>query len=484
MEWLPVSLALGLPWMVVAPWLRSCWRHAPAGIWPLALGYGYLLGLLLVAILLHVQVVLGIGLDFIFPMTVLSVLAMAGGGFAWWRLRGGTTTATTGSHLSIGAGWREMLVWQRLIFVLLLAWLAWRITGLAQEVWLRPLYPWDAWTTWIARARVWSSLGEWVPFVDATQWLNDSTASVYTLPAWHYPDAVSLIAVWPTLALGKWNETAANLPWLGAFVALGLGFYGQIRLWGASSLAALVFTWMLLSLPMLNAHVALAGYADLWLTAVFGLAGCAFLQWARTGQRWQGLLALLLVLACPWIKREGLVWAALFVPAAVIVWIPRRYWCRLIISVMAVVFVWYMAGGFALTAPGLGEFRLTPEQVQLPWLGTFDLHYHDVWNPLLRNLLMLGNWHLFMYLFLISMLLALPQVLTEVWRLAGAVLVGSSLVVLYILFFYTEAYLWVEQYTSVNRLIMHFVPAWLFWSMTIFLPLFADRLISESVVER
>ena len=153
-----------------------------------------------------------------------------------------------------------------------------------------------------------------VPFVDAQRWLADVSASVYTLEAWTYPKTVPLLALWPTLAFGAWNETAANLPWIGCVLALGLGFYEQARQWGASALTALIFTWLLLSLPLLNTHVALAGYADLWMAAVFSLAVIAFLQWARDGDRRQGLLAALLALACPLIKHEGAVWLLLFPP--------------------------------------------------------------------------------------------------------------------------------------------------------------------------
>jgi hypothetical protein len=338
---------------------------------------------------------------------------------------------------------------------------------LAQEVWLRPLYPWDAWTTWGVRARVWSELQQLVPFVDPQRWLADASGSVYTVHAWEYPDAVSLLALWPTLAFGAWNEPVAHLPWLGAAVALGLGFYGQARLWGVAPLTALIFVWLLLSLPVLDTHVALAGYADLWLAAVFGLAVCALLQWARTGDRWQGVLALLLALACPWIKREGLVWALLLIPAAAVVWTPRRYWLWLAGGFLLALMGWFMAGGVVFTVAGWGEVRLTPEVIQLPALGRFELHYHAIWEPVARNLLILANWHLLGYLLLAALLVGLPRALAEPWRLAGMVVTGSGLLMLFVLFFLTEAYLWAVEYTSINRVFLHFAPALLFWALTV-----------------
>ena len=257
------------------------------------------------------------------------------------------------------------------------------------------------------------------------------------------------------------------MPWLGAAIALGLGFYGQARLWGAAPLTALIFVWLLLSLPVLDTHVALAGYADLWLAAVFGLAVCALLQWARTGDRWQGVLALLLALACPWIKREGWVWALLLIPAAAVGWTPRRYWLWLAGGFLLALALWFATGGVVFTVAGWGEIRLTSEVIQLPLLGRFELHYHDIWVPVARNLLILGNWHLLGYLLLIALLAGLPRTLAKPWRLAGMMVTGSGLLMLFVLFFFTEAYLWAVEYTSINRVFLHFAPALLFWALTV-----------------
>ncbi|MDQ5910364.1 MAG: hypothetical protein QG599_2460 [Pseudomonadota bacterium] len=469
-----VALALGIPWLAGTLWVRALWRKSLAGGWPLAWGYGYFLGLLAAILLLRIQAMIGWPLDWAEPTLILAFLGLVGGGLAWRRggftfhsldkVRGGFTF-----HSLDKEGWRVAPGWfERGLFILLLIWLGWRLILLAQEVWLRPLYPWDAWTTWGVRARVWSELRELVPFVSPEQWLADASGSAYTLHAWQYPDAVSLLALWPTLAFGGWNESIAHLPWLGAAPALGLGFYGQARLWGAAPLTALIFVWLLLSLPMLNTHVALAGYADLWLAAVFGLAVGALLQWARTGDRWQGVLALLLALACPWLKREGLIWALLLIPAATVVWTPRRYWPWLGGGVLLTLILWWVSGGIVFTVAGWGEVWLTPEVMQLPGLGRFEWHYHAVGEPVARNLLILGNWHLLGYLLLIALLWGLPKIFAEPWRLAGMLVTGSGLFMLFALFFLTDAYLWAVQYTSINRVFLHFAPALLFWALTVF----------------
>ncbi|MBK8182892.1 MAG: hypothetical protein IPK63_08265 [Candidatus Competibacteraceae bacterium] len=462
--WWLVGLALGLPWLVSAIWLRLSWGEAPAGIWPLTVGYSYILGSLAVTLLLRSQAALGFTPNVVAPLSIIGSLAMAGGWLAWRRGKSGLNFGR------VESGWRQQPLWQQILFVMLLAWLGWRLAGLALEIWWRPLYPWDAWTTWTVRPKVWAELGRLAPFVDPPRWLADPKGAFYTIEAWTYPATVPLLVLWPTLAFGGWNETAANLPWFGAALGLGFGFYGQARLWGATPMAALIFTWLLLSLPMLDTHVALAGYADLWMTVVFSLAALAFFQWVRGGDRRQGFLALLLAAACPLIKLEGTVWLVLFVPALVVIWLRGlRLW---LLGTLIVVLgaVWWSMGGVSFAVPGLGEFQLRPDLIKIPYLGQFNLVYRGTWGPVIKNFLVLANWHLLWYLGLAAAVAVIPALYTERWRRIMAVFVGSCLSMLFVLFFLTDAQRWAEEYTSINRVFLHCVPALLFWIMTVFIP--------------
>ncbi len=466
MEWWRVGWALAIPWLAGALWVRVLWRDTPLpGVWPLALGYGGLLGLLAATLLLRAQSALGLPLDWVGPTLVLGLLALAGGWLTWRRTALDSPSTVQEIAPKADARWRQAL------FVLLLAWLGVRFINLALELGWRPLYPWDAWTTWAVRPRVWSELGQLMPFVDPQRWLADATGSVYTIEAWTYPRTVPLLALWPTLAHGGWNETAANLPWLGCALGLGLGFYGQARLWGASALTALVFTWLLLSLPLLNTHVALAGYADLWLAAVFGLATIAFFQWARHGDRRQGLLAVLLALACPLVKLEGAVWLLLFIPAGLAARLGGWRLLAVAVTVAALGLGWWLAGGIAFDLPGLGQLVLKPDLIHVPYLGRFNLGYRGGWDPVVKNFLVLANWHLLGYLVLIAAGVAAMTVVrgqAERWLWAELTFVAASLAALFVLFFLTDAQRWAEQYTSINRVVLDFVPAFLFWILTVF----------------
>ena len=91
------------------------------------------------------------------------------------------------------------------------------------------------------------------------------------------PAAINLIQVWANLGIGAWDDAKMNIAWPLLLGALALAAYGQARRVEASPLAAAVVAYLMASIPMLDAHAALAGYADLPLSVTFGLARhCVF----------------------------------------------------------------------------------------------------------------------------------------------------------------------------------------------------------------
>lgn len=122
---------------------------------------------------------------------------------------------------------------------------------------------------------------------------------------------------------------------------------------------------------------------------------------------------------------------------------------------------------------GIGRISLTPELIQVPYLGRFALGYRGSWDPVMMNFLVLVNWHLLGYLMLLATGVAVVSVFKRGaarWQRAGLVFVVTSLLALFVLFFLTDAQRWAEQYTSINRVFLEFVPAFLFWVLTVFHP--------------
>jgi hypothetical protein len=452
-------IALFLPWLLGLVWLRIGWRKAEKGVWPLVFGYGYLLGLLITTFAMRLWDMIGLKQSFWPIVSLLSILLLLGLWVArripWQDAKSALSNSTD----------EQKSPWQKLFFGLLVAALVIHFTDLVLEVLWRPLYPWDAWTTWAPRAHIWFTLKDLVPFVDSASWLYSFNKEIYTIPAWDYPKTVSLIQLWISLALEQWDDSLINVPWLLCAVALGLAFYGQLRCWSLTPLMSLLGTYLLLSLPLLNTHIALAGYADLWLATAYSLAGMAFLQWLRTSDPRQGWLALLFALACPLLKREGLIWMLTFLPPLLIARLSLKAMLLASAGGLIGLIVWYINGGISI-----GELQLTPDVIQIPSLGRFEIALHFVWEPFYQNLLVMSTWNLFWYLIIVALIFSVARAVTDRQFFIYFIFIASGLVVIFVTFFLTNNAAWAEYYTSINRILLHLAPNLLFYTLLLLQP--------------
>ena len=152
---LSVALALGLPWLLGSLWLR--WLPRGPGATLVQLSYGYLLGTIATGLVIRAVDGLGLPLNFALLAAIVFGLALLGV-LLPTRHRAAATTLPV-------SRWRDQTGWQKWLFVLLAALIALRFASGAAELALRPLYAWDAWTTWILRAKVWFASGELVGFI-------------------------------------------------------------------------------------------------------------------------------------------------------------------------------------------------------------------------------------------------------------------------------------------------------------------------------
>lgn len=221
----------------------------------------------------------------------------------------------------------------------------------------------------------------------------------------------------------------------------------------------MLLVYGLMSLPLLDAHAALAGYADLWLAAAFGMAILCWLRWIRQRNAGQLLLAAAFALSLPLIKLEGAVWLLILSTVMLLGMLSRRSrWMVFAILVCALA-IGIALGGFLMPIFGLGWIHLAWGQVTIPALGELDLHWRPVGSAMLSGLLTLPNWHLLWYF--------APLMIAMRWRVFAAdrcarslgTLLASCALFLFVLFFFTDASAWAENYTSANRLILHIVPA-------------------------
>ena len=351
-----------------------------------------------------------------------------------------------------GAGWR--LLWCLLLIAILL-----RLGVIASETLLRPTFPWDAWSAWAVKPKAWFLLGHQVPYVPMQEWLARPDLDLRTSGIWDYPELLAWVQIWFASAAGGWNEPLINTVWVGVLAAIGLASYGQWRALGVRSGMAMLLVYGLMSLPLLDAHAALAGYADLWLAAALGMAILCWLRWIRQRNPGQLLLAAVFALSLPLIKLEGAVWLLIFSSVVVLGMLSRRSRWIVFAVLVSIAAIGIALGGFLMPIFGLGWIHLAWGQVVIPALGELDLHWRPVGSAMLTGLLTLPNWHLLWYL--------TPLVIVLRWRVftrdrcarsLGALLASCTLF-LFVLFFFTDAAAWAEDYTSWNRLVLHIVPA-------------------------
>jgi hypothetical protein len=341
----------------------------------------------------------------------------------------------------------------RWVWWLLLIWIVARFLLIGDEALLRPVFPWDAWSAWSTKPKAWFFAGSAEPYVPMAEWLAHPHDALRTAAAWSYPELLAWVQLWFASAARVWNEPLVDVAWCGALAAFALAAYGYWRAAGLAPWIALVLVYGLVSLPLVDAHVALAGYADLWLAILLGFATLAWTRWMIARERGQWLLAVASALCLPAIKLEGTVWLLVFSVVVVLDLVPQR-WRRHAVPGIAVV---GLLGIFIANA--IGSIHVTWNQIEIPSLGTFALAWHGVGGAMAESLFTLPNWHLLWYL--VPVLLVLRRRRFREDRAAG--LLGLMLLIdfalLFVLFFFTTASAWAQDFTSANRLILQLVPS-------------------------
>lgn len=419
-------------------------------------GYGFFVGQAVLCLLaLAFNTVLG-DVPWGWIMSILLVIAAAGGS-GLWRHR-------HTRRLSPALRLPDIQGSERLLLIIMAAWALLHLLIVSVEALNRPLYPWDAWLAWVYRAKAWFLTGELVDLVDPGTWAAATSPSMYTIDAWHYPLLPSFIPYWAALSLGHWSEILISLPVILAGLAIGLGLYGQCRESGMKPLLTVIACYLLFSIPLFGTHIALAGYADIWMAGFTGLGFIALLRGAIFHIRFQTLLGFCLLALAMLVKNEGMVWflAALLL-YAVITWRGRAFILFLVILI-APVLAAVILGLPYFEMPLIGSVGWVDGQLQLPFLRPFKLEMHDVWGPYGQNFFLLGNWHLLWLLVAAGLLVAVfwRRNLEGPAQRGGAAFILIFLATQLFIFGFTDQGQWADAYTAINRLPLHFLPALIF----------------------
>lgn len=143
----------------------------------------------------------------------------------------------------------------------------WSLTAI--DLLSKPVFPWDGWYSWSSKAKVFYFAKEIIPLypIHFGFWGFD-TPNVALVGAYHHPYFVSLVQSYVALAWGAWDDNIINIPWLGCSLAMALSVFGGMRYLGGGFLLSTTACYATISLPILDAHVSLGSYADLWVSLV------------------------------------------------------------------------------------------------------------------------------------------------------------------------------------------------------------------------
>ncbi len=425
----PLFAALLLPWLAGIIALKPL--YAPLGLTTAGwLGYGYFFG----ATLLALSAVIAGRLpgESVFTTTLCLAaltLAMWFGAIRAAPLLRPATPVTPLNRIR-GELW---------ITALLLGLIALHLGFAVNELFWRPVYPWDAWQTWLYIGKAWFYSGTAVDMLPAARSLSAAQANAYTVEGHHYPWLLPAQSYWLASVLGVWQENRVTWPALPAGVALALAVWGQAVATTGRRMAGPLAAWLLLSLPLLQTHISLAGYADLWLAGFSGLGLVAVargLLEAHTGQVLLGIAALVLGLL---VKHEAIIW--LFCGLTLICLVRRPGLTTVLLVLL---------GGVAVSLLALTLLR-------------FEVQWHPVFSNYWPHLWLADSWHLLWYLLPAALLLALRPG-SPIWaegRILG-LLLGGLLASQLFLFGATSAGAWAEDGTAAQRLLLQITPVLVF----------------------
>jgi hypothetical protein len=438
-------------------------RNALAGDGEIAFvsGTGFLVGQFLLTLWMRALAAAGVPFGRLAIGAALAAIMVVTLSIAWRRHGGRLLDAARAGRRDLAGV--DLPKAPRLLRQAILGWLVLRAALLLVEVLRRPLYPWDAWTQWATKARVWYAERTMVPFVTASQWLSEPGGKVWFDAAPHYPATVPLTQVWSATLLGRFDDALVNVPWWLTAVAFGFAVYGFLRQRDLGPLGALIGTWLVLSLPILDTHVALAGYADLAMSAYLTLTAFAALRFVKSRAPFDLALALVLAAACVTIKNPGKLWVLMLLPGLAAALVPRHG-----LRIAAAAFALAAIAALVLTRTGLSilGYRLQLD-FDMPWSGLAEAYF------------MFANWHLLFYGALGVTVLARRRLLSP--ELAPLTLiVAAGLAFLVFGFAFTNARQWVEDQSTVNRATLHLAPLITLWMVLAFRAWAAARAMTDA----
>ena len=352
----------------------------------------------------------------------------------------------------------------RLSLLMALILLANLIAALVNNL-IRPVFPWDAFTTWMYRSKAWALEDRITPMAFVPDWLAAGGESGYAIYAHHYPTALSALAAMASALSGGWDPAAASSLWTFAGVALAFGVYGCCRWQGLSIRSCMLASFLVMCAPLLTMHMALAGYGDSWMALYSGL-GLALLLVGRTAHHQTALLiGVLLLMLGTQIKTEGWIWLGAGLGFLVLEAFRLRFggpWLAVLLAVAAGL-LWVTGVTGLDLGPG-GQWGIVDGALRAGPLGNYALRPYNPLDDYGTALYQDNNFGL------LPMLCTLGLIVLVVRRsphgMAHLLMTGMIVATQMVIFGLSRFSEYAEAGTAINRLVIHFLPVFALTAVT------------------
>ena len=323
------------------------------------------------------------------------------------------------------------------------------------------IFPWDAFTTWMYRAKAWVLMDAISPLTYSGEWLANGGSENLAIYANRYPTSLSILAAFPASLGGGWNANVASLPWSFALLAATFTSFGTSRLAGHSRVVSLLSAYFLSSLALLTAHASLAGYGDLWIALSSGAGLTLLLTWRVAGSPTALWLGLSLLVVGTQFKTEGWLWLGLglaFIVLEYTLLVLRWQWLLLYLIATALLFI-----SLDLTTVSLGplgQWGMSDTRVYAGVIGDYALRPYNPAINYWRSFTQSPNFHLLAVGFmgaLAVLTLSSRQKARPFWILLGLIAISQI-----IIFGLSDHSRFAESGTAINRLVLHFLPVFIF----------------------
>lgn len=334
--------------------------------------------------------------------------------------------------------WHHPRLWVLLALLVLTAWLL--VFGM-------PLAAWDSWLGWEMKAQQWLDHGLSAHIQRYQDWIKQPGG--WVSPTAHYPDGLSLLFYTGL----KWFGNNQWFAWFLAlsYVQLVITVINHLHQKGLPIFSQSLAGLMLLTLPLMSNHIAMYGYADVWLAMTLLLVVMRGELWNQHHLLKDGRLALMMCALLPAFKSEGWVWLALLLFSHLFSkFLIRKHRWVLVVMISLVVWVWFGLDHWVHSWAGRSVV-ISQDLIQLGAAFSIQLVPQDVSSEMFSGLFLQNNWSLLWY-FLPAVLLIWAWDKYPKYMQVSQTFLICSFAAFVVLFTFTDASKWAENYTAINRI--------------------------------